>query len=259
MRQVSNWCARAAAVAAAWLLAAPGMALGDQAITPAGLQPYTARYQVSYRGLNGGEIESSFQHGTAAGLWQYETRVFPTLLARVAISSQAHELSVIQATAAGIRPLSFNFNDGSNSSEKDVRLDFDWNALTVTGTFEGRPVSLPLTPGTHDTSSVQAAGWHSSPAQTPLSQSVPVVQPLPMGQPAQVPPPVHASPQETKEGPPRGSLGSSTEEPSKERTSPLPATTGVTVEAITFNGAPSSGQVRGQPWPLHPEAVRAAR
>ena len=157
MRQVSNWRAQIAAVAGAWLMAAPGIALGDQAITPAGLQPYTARYQVSYRGLNGGEIESSFQHGTAAGLWQYETRVFPTLLARVAISSQAHERSVIQVNPAGIRPLSFNFNDGSNSSEKDVRLDFDWNALTVTGTFEGKPVSLPLTPGTHDTSSVQAA------------------------------------------------------------------------------------------------------
>jgi hypothetical protein len=155
MRQVSNWCALAGA--GAWLFAAPGFALGDQTTTPAGLQPYTARYQVSYRGLHGGEIESSFQHGTAAGLWQYETRVFPTLLARVAISSQAHERSVIQVNPAGIRPLSFNFNDGSTSSEKDVRLDFDWNALTVTGTFEGRPVSLPLTPGTHDTSSVQAA------------------------------------------------------------------------------------------------------
>jgi Protein of unknown function (DUF3108) len=157
MGQVTNWCARAAAVAGAWLLAAPGAALGDQGTAPAGLQPYTARYQVSYRGLNGGEIESSFKQGTAAGQWQYETRVFPTLLARVAISSQAHERSVIQAAAAGIRPLSFNFDDGSTSSKKDVRLDFDWKALTVTGTFEGKPVSLPLTPGTHDTSSVQAA------------------------------------------------------------------------------------------------------
>ena len=121
------------------------------------MQPYTARYQVSYRGLNGGEIESNFKRGTVAGQWQYETRVFPTLLARVAISSQAHELSVIQATAAGVRPLSFNFDDGSSDAAKDVRLDYDWQALTVTGTAEGKPVSLPITPGTHDTASVQAA------------------------------------------------------------------------------------------------------
>ena len=157
MGQVSNWCARAAAIGGAWLLTVPGAALADPSTAQAGLQPYTARYQVSYRGLNGGEIESNFKRGTVAGQWQYETRVFPTLLARVAISSQAHELSVIQATAAGVRPLSFNFDDGSSDAAKDVRLNYDWKALIVTGSAEGKPVSLPLTPGTHDTSSVQAA------------------------------------------------------------------------------------------------------
>jgi hypothetical protein len=157
MRQSTNWWARVAVIGAAWVLAAPGAAVADSTTATAGLQPYTARYQVSYRGLNGGEIESNFKRGATAGQWQYETHVFPTLLARVAISSQAHELSVIQATAAGVRPLSFNFNDGSASSAKDVRLDYDWKALTVTGSVEGKPVSLPITPGTHDTSSVQAA------------------------------------------------------------------------------------------------------
>jgi Protein of unknown function (DUF3108) len=156
MRQVTNWRVRIV-VGAAWLLAAAGAAVADSTTAVAGLQPYTARYQVSYRGLNGGEIESNFKRGATTGLWQYETRIFPTLLARVAISSQAHELSVIQVTAAGIRPLSFNFDDGSDGSAKDVRLDYDWKALIVTGSFEGKPVSLPLTPGTHDTSSVQAA------------------------------------------------------------------------------------------------------
>ncbi len=157
MRQLANWCALVTAVAGTWLLAAPGIALGDQVAAAAGLQPYTARYQVSYRGLNGGEIESSFKRGTAAGQWQYETRVFPTLLARVAISSQAHEKSVIELSPAGIRPLSFNFDDGSASAAKDVRLAYDWNELTVTGSVEGKPVALAITPGTHDTSSVQAA------------------------------------------------------------------------------------------------------
>jgi len=157
MRQVSNSCARTAAVAAAWLLAAPGVVLGDPETATGGLQPYTARYQVSYRGLNGGEIESNFKRGATAGQWQYETHVFPTLLARVAISAQAHELSVIQVTPAGVRPLSFNFDDGSADAAKDVKLNYDWKALTVTGSVEGKPVSLAITAGTHDTSSVQAA------------------------------------------------------------------------------------------------------
>jgi hypothetical protein len=157
MWQVTSWRARVAVIGAAWLLAAPVAVVAESTPAAPGLQPYTARYQVSYRGLNGGEIESNFKRSAKAGQWQYETHVFPTLLARVAISAQAHELSVIEATAAGIRPLSFNFNDGSASSAKDVRLDYDWKALTVTGSIEGKPVSLPLTPGTHDTSSVQAA------------------------------------------------------------------------------------------------------
>lgn len=157
MRQVSNWCALAAAVVGSWLLAVPGTAVGDGSVAPPGLQPYTARYQVSYRGLNGGEIESSFRRGAVAGQWQYETHVFPTLLARVAISSQAHEKSVIQVNPTGVRPLSFNFDDGSDSAAKDVRLAYDWDELTVTGSFEGKPVALAITPGTHDTSSVQAA------------------------------------------------------------------------------------------------------
>jgi hypothetical protein len=157
MQQVSNWRGRAVAVAGAWLLGGPGVTLADPAAVPTELQPYTARYQVSYRGLNGGEIESNFRRSAVAGQWQYETRVFPTLLARIAISSQAHELSLIQVNAAGIRPLSFNFDDGSANAAKDVRLAYDWQAMTVTGSVEGKPVALAITPGTHDTSSVQAA------------------------------------------------------------------------------------------------------
>jgi hypothetical protein len=121
------------------------------------LQPYTARYQVSYRGLSGGEIESSFKHGAAAGQWQYETRVFPNLFGRIAVSTQAREVSTMVITSSGVRPTSFSFNDGSDSSTKDVRLDYDWTARTVTGNAGGKPVSFTLEPGTQDTASVQAA------------------------------------------------------------------------------------------------------
>jgi hypothetical protein len=129
---------------------------GAEAAAPT-LQPYTARYQVSYRGLSGGEIESSFRRGSAAGQWQYETRAFPNLFGRIAVSPQAREVSTMMVTPAGVRPLSFSFNDGSQSSTKDVRLNYDWTARTVTGDAEGKPVSFTLTPGTQDTASVQAA------------------------------------------------------------------------------------------------------
>jgi Protein of unknown function (DUF3108) len=123
----------------------------------AAMQPYTARYQVSYRGLSGGEIESSFKRGTASGQWQYETRVFPNLFGRIAVSPEAREISTMVITSTGVRPLSFSFNDGSQTTTKDVRLDYDWAARTVTGSADGQPVSFTLAPGTQDTASVQAA------------------------------------------------------------------------------------------------------
>jgi hypothetical protein len=122
-----------------------------------GLKPYTARYHVSYRGLSGGEIESSFRPGQRAGLWLYETRVYPNFFGRIAVSTQAHETSTMQVTDHGVRPLSFSFNDGASDRKKDVQLTYDWSAGKLTGVAEGKPVAFDLEPGVQDTASVQAA------------------------------------------------------------------------------------------------------
>lgn len=140
----------ALALAAAW----PMIAQGADAAT---LQPYKARYQVHYRGLSGGQIETGLRPGPEAGQWLYETRAFPSLLGRVAVSSQARERSVMQVTPTGVRPLTFDFNDGSDGSAKDVRFAFDWNAQRVKGVAEGVPFEFDVPPGTQDTASVQAA------------------------------------------------------------------------------------------------------
>lgn len=124
---------------------------------PAALQPYRARYQVHYRGLNGGQIESGLRPGPEAGQWIYESQAFPSLLGRIAVSSQAHERGVMQVTPAGVRPLTFNFDDGNAGSVKDVQFAFDWDAGRVKGEAEGVPFDLEVPPGTQDTASVQAA------------------------------------------------------------------------------------------------------
>ena len=121
------------------------------------LEPYTARYQVSYHGLNGGEIESSFKRGNTDNLWLYETRAFPSLLGKLAVSSSAHERSSMQLTPGGVRPLAFDFEDGKSDSKKDVSLRYDWTANKLTGRASGAPVEFELTPGVQDTASVQAA------------------------------------------------------------------------------------------------------
>ncbi|HXW09737.1 MAG TPA: hypothetical protein VD737_03925, partial [Steroidobacteraceae bacterium] len=112
-----------------------------------GLQPYTARYHVSYRGLSGGEIESSFRPGPRPGLWHYETRAYPSFLGRLAVSSQAHETSTMQVSADGVRPLSFSFDDGASDRKKDIKLNYDWSAGKLTGVAEGKPIEFDLVPG----------------------------------------------------------------------------------------------------------------
>ncbi len=152
--------ARAAGAAmAVALVVSPGgnPAAHAQAVQPATLQPYTAKYQVSYRGLGGGEIEASFQRLDGGEVWQYQTRAFPNFLGRIAVSPQARETGTMRISGTGVRPLSFSFDDGSRDSNKDVRLDYDWSSARVTGTVEGNPVAIDLLPGTQDTASVQAA------------------------------------------------------------------------------------------------------
>ena len=146
----------AAAIAWSTGVAAAPSAAAEPAAQRA-LQPYKARYQVSYRGLSGGQIESSLRRGAEPGLWLYETRAYPNLFGRIAVSPQARERSTMMVTEAGVRPLSFDFNDGSASTSKDVRFTFDWKAGRVRGDDEGEPFELALQPGTQDTASVQAA------------------------------------------------------------------------------------------------------
>ena len=125
--------------------------------TPTIMKPYTARYQVSYRGLSGGQIEASFKPGPVPGQWLYETRAFPNIFGRLAVSPAARERSTMTLSAAGVQPLAFEFNDGSADTVKDVKHTFDWAALSVTGEAEGKPFTLDVTPGTQNTASVQAA------------------------------------------------------------------------------------------------------
>jgi hypothetical protein len=124
---------------------------------PPDLKPFKARYQATFRGISGGQIENGLRPGTRPGQWLYETRAFPNLLGRVAVSPHAAERGVMEITAAGVRPLSFDFNDGKADLAKDVHFAFDWSAGRVKGVAQGNPFDLPVNPGTQDTASVQAA------------------------------------------------------------------------------------------------------
>jgi uncharacterized protein DUF3108 len=121
------------------------------------LQPYRARYQVSYRGLVGGQIAASLHPATSDSRWIYETRAYPNFLGRFAISDEARERGTMEITPDGVRPISYEYDDGKTGDDKDIKLTFDWSAGRVTGTSNGKAIDQQLTPGTQDTASVQAA------------------------------------------------------------------------------------------------------
>jgi hypothetical protein len=131
----------------------------DTSVTAAethGVVAYRARYQVSYRGIGGGNIAVSLQPG-ADGNWVYETQAYPNLLGRLAISSSAHERGVMEITDDGVRPLRYDYDAGRSDDSKDIHVEFDWPSGRVHGTNEGDEFAYDLAPGTQDTASVQAA------------------------------------------------------------------------------------------------------
>jgi hypothetical protein len=121
------------------------------------LKPYKARYQVGYMALSGGQIEAQLRRGDRPGLWVYETQAFPNMIGRLAVSPEAREHSTMEITPAGVRPLAYEFYDGSQDVAQDVRLRFDWSRLSVTGNANGKDFELDVPAGTQDTASVQAA------------------------------------------------------------------------------------------------------
>lgn len=125
--------------------------------SPAVPQPFVATYAVTFRGLNGGTLRMELRPGDKAGQYIFETRANPSALASFFISKNAVERSVLEATADGLRPISWFADDGKSGHEDDGKLAFDWAAQRVTGESEGKPVSLPTEPGMQDRMSMQVA------------------------------------------------------------------------------------------------------
>jgi hypothetical protein len=121
------------------------------------LTQYKARYQVSYRGITGGQLESVLRPGTAPKQWVFESRAYPNLLGRIAVSPDARQRSMMDVTESGVRPLNLVFDDGSDSSTKDVRVAFDWASRRARGNAKEQSFDFEVPAGTQDSVSVQAA------------------------------------------------------------------------------------------------------
>lgn len=130
------------------LLAISASAAADE------LRPFQATYTWVWRGLT--VAESKLQLQRQDDTWIYQSRSEPRGIGRV-MSERPVQRSVMRVTEAGVQPLSYNADDGTSSTKRDVNIMFDWSAGRVTGVYEDKKVDMALVPGLKDDFSVQIA------------------------------------------------------------------------------------------------------
>lgn len=136
------------------LLAAPWLAPAARAQDA--LKPFTATFEVVYRGMNAGTttLELSPEGGDR---WRYVSRANARGVFRLALSGEIRQTSQFTLGASGPRPIRYVADDGTEDIKRDIRLDFDWKAGRVRGTAEAQPVDLAVRDGLQDGMSVQIA------------------------------------------------------------------------------------------------------
>lgn len=132
---------------AAFLL--PGAAVA--AWTPT---PFHATYSVQWKSLHAGTSVLDL-YRTGEDTWTYESRNDARGIFRLAIPDTVRQTSDLRIVDGRVQPLHFRGEDGSDSTARDVSLDFDWQRGRVTGTAEDRRVDLAAPADTQDPMSVQ--------------------------------------------------------------------------------------------------------
>jgi hypothetical protein len=144
-------CRRAGIVAAA--LAVLGSAAPARA---EGLRPHDVVYQFLFRGVSGGELELKLTQDTRPGSWIYETHAHPNFLASFFVRPNSIERGWFKVTPTGVEPQRYFLDDGSSDKSNGSDLSYDWVHGRITGQARGRPLDLPIEPGTQDVMSIRA-------------------------------------------------------------------------------------------------------
>ena len=131
-------------LACPWPVAAAGM----------DLTPYSARYEVRRSGFKA-ERTVQLRRGDGSGEYLYESRNKAKGALSVLVSREAVETGRFLVTDSGLKPLRYQFEDGTKGSEDDIDIVFDWSANTATVDYENETTELAVEPGTLDPITVQ--------------------------------------------------------------------------------------------------------
>lgn len=120
------------------------------------LTPFIAEYEVRYGNLSVGSSRTALARDAQPGRWTIESQSNARGFARIIASGTLTQRSLFDADAAGLRPHSYRFDDGTQRTGHDVTLQFDWRAGRVTGIAEDEPVDVAVEAGLQDAASIQA-------------------------------------------------------------------------------------------------------
>ncbi|HYM42375.1 MAG TPA: DUF3108 domain-containing protein [Steroidobacteraceae bacterium] len=137
------------------LIPAALLMVGMSSAAAAGeLRPYQARYRGIWNGMTVAVSDLTLEH--TGDTWTFSSSSSPRGIGRLASGVfPPHQVSVVRVTGSGVQPLSYT--SGGGQSGRAIDLRYDWDALRVTGTYEGTKVDQPLTPDVQDEASVQLA------------------------------------------------------------------------------------------------------
>jgi hypothetical protein len=124
---------------------------------PEPLRAHQVRYHFSFHGLSGGDLQLTLKAGSEPGSWVYETRAFPSFLARMVVSGDSLERSWFKVTASGVEPERYQLDDGSDKHSDNSDLTYEWSRGRVVGTVRGGALDLPLEPGFQDVMTIRLA------------------------------------------------------------------------------------------------------
>ena len=135
----------------------PGVALAaDTADTGVQLGPFSARFNVKYKGISAGTTHLDLKRDSQ-GVYTYESRAHARGIFRIAFNDEITQTSWFVIVDGEVVPVRYLADDGSDDTDRDIRLEFDWKAHRARGVAEDEKVDIALPEGAQDAMSIQAA------------------------------------------------------------------------------------------------------
>ncbi len=132
----------------AWMLLAASPFAGADAID---LKPFKATYTAEWKGMTAGTTVLELRRA-GPDLYSYSSTSNARGVFRMAFSETLTQTSTFRLDEGVVQPLTFR---GIDEKEREIRLDFDWTNMKVSGVAKGNVVDLALTEGAQDAMSLQ--------------------------------------------------------------------------------------------------------